>query len=86
MCGISTSLSETLSKRVWLGLFLVGLNLLLLPGGAKAATLTVTNTNDSGAGSLRQTILNSTSGDTINFTNNLSGCNHHADQWSVDAE
>lgn len=34
-----------------------------------AATLTVTNTNDSGAGSLRDamTVVNSDSGDTINF-------------------
>ncbi len=32
-----------------------------------AATLTVTNTNDSGAGSLRQTIADASSGDTINF-------------------
>jgi predicted outer membrane repeat protein len=33
-----------------------------------AATLTVTNLNDSGSGSLRQTILNANSGDTINFS------------------
>ncbi len=32
-----------------------------------AATITVTNTNDSGPGSLRQAILNASSGDTINF-------------------
>jgi len=36
------------------------------------ATLTVTNTNDSGAGSLRQAIADAASGDTISF--NLSGC------------
>src|SRR5438046_10137748 len=32
-----------------------------------AATITVTNTNDSGPGSSRQAILNASSGDTINF-------------------
>jgi hypothetical protein len=36
------------------------------------ATLTVTNTNDSGAGSLRQAIADAASGDTIDF--NLSNC------------
>jgi hypothetical protein len=40
---------------------------------AQAATLTVTNTNDSGAGSLRQAILDATSGDTINFAPSLAG-------------
>src|SRR5262245_41492744 len=32
-----------------------------------AATITVTNTNDSGLGSLRQALANATNGDTINF-------------------
>ena len=35
------------------------------------ATLTVTNTNDSGAGSLRQAIANANSGDTITFNSSL---------------
>ena len=34
---------------------------------AIAATVTVINTNDSGADSLRQAITNAASGDTINF-------------------
>jgi len=40
-----------------------------------SATLTVTNTNDSGAGSLRAAIAaaNQTSGDTIQFASNLAG-------------
>ncbi len=38
----------------------------------RAATLTVTNTNDSGLGSLREAILNADPSDTIDF--NLSGC------------
>ena len=33
----------------------------------QAATITVTNGNDSGPGSLRQAILNASSGDAINF-------------------
>lgn len=36
-------------------------------GAARAATLTVTNTNDAGAGSLRQAIISAASGDTIVF-------------------
>src|SRR5262245_38657399 len=34
----------------------------------RAATITVTNTNDSGAGSLRQAIADASPGDTINFS------------------
>src|SRR3954447_17304204 len=34
---------------------------------AYAATITVTNTNDSGPGSLRQAIIDSNAGDTITF-------------------
>jgi hypothetical protein len=41
-------------------------------GYANAATFTVTNTNDSGAGSLRQAIIDAANGDTIDF--NLTGC------------
>lgn len=39
-----------------------------LSASALATTHTVTNTNDSGAGSLRQAIANAASGDTINFS------------------
>ncbi len=39
----------------------------------RAATLIVTNTNDSGAGSLRQMIINAVPGDTINFDPSLAG-------------
>lgn len=45
---------------------------LLSVAASYAATLTVTNTNDSGTGSLRQAIADATPGDTINFS--LSGC------------
>ena len=40
---------------------------------ASAATITVINTSDSGAGSLRQAISDSSSGDTINFNSSLNG-------------
>jgi hypothetical protein len=42
-------------------------------GSAQAATLTVINTNDSGAGSLRQAIADATDGDTITFDSTLAG-------------
>jgi hypothetical protein len=40
---------------------------------ARAATITVTNTNDSGPGSLRQALADATDGDTINFDPALNG-------------
>src|SRR6266567_2796076 len=40
---------------------------------ASAATTTVTNNNDSGAGSLRQAISDSSPGDTIDFDSSLNG-------------
>ena len=47
---------------------LIGVALLFLSAQpAGATTRTVTNLNDSGAGSLRQAIIDSASGDTINF-------------------
>ena len=44
---------------------LLGLNV----GGVRAATLTVTNANNTGAGSLRQAIADAADGDTIDFSN-----------------
>ncbi len=41
---------------------------LALAGGAQAATLTVTNNADSGAGSLRQALADAANGDTIDFS------------------
>ena len=38
-----------------------------------SATITVTTTNDSGAGSLRQAIIDSLQTDTINFDSSLNG-------------
>ena len=41
--------------------------LLLSAADTPAATITVTNGNDSGPGSLRQAILSASPGDTLNF-------------------
>src|SRR5436190_8980013 len=41
--------------------------LCLVALSTQAATITVTNTNDSGVGSLRQAILDAHDGDTVNF-------------------
>jgi hypothetical protein len=49
--------------------------LLLSATHARAATITVTNGNDSGQGSLRQAILDASSGDTINFAPSLTVIN-----------
>ena len=57
--------------RVLRGLFVVVV-FLALPAAAQAVT-TVTNTNDSGAGSLRAAIASAPSGDTIDFAPGVSG-------------
>ena len=53
--------------------FILAAILLIAASPLHAATLTVTNTSDSGAGSLRQAIADAVSGDTINFDASLSG-------------
>src|SRR4051794_36662765 len=54
--------------------FVQGVLLLLLAAGTlHATTRTVTNLNDSGPGSLRDTIAASISGDTITFAAGLTG-------------
>ena len=62
----------TLSLLLGLTLWHVAPNVKAKASALPFITLTVTNTNDSGAGSLRQVVVDATSGDTINF--NLSGC------------
>jgi hypothetical protein len=49
--------------------------LLMNAAPAQATTLTVTSGNDSGAGTLRQAILDASSGDTINFVTGLTTIN-----------
>ena len=51
---------------------LVGAAFVSLPS-AQTATITVTNTNDSGAGSLRQALADANNGDTIDFDSSLNG-------------
>jgi hypothetical protein len=58
-------------RRFALGGFALSVLLLVNVGGAQASTLFVTNTHDTGFGSLRSAILNASSGDVINF--NVSG-------------
>ena len=55
-------------------IFVLALSIATLLGATAAlgATITVTHTNDSGAGSLRQAIIDAAIGDTIN--SNLAGC------------
>ncbi len=70
-------MKQTITMLVLTLSLLTGLALWRAGHGVQAtaapfATLTVTNTNNSGAGSLRQAIADAASGDTINF--NLSGC------------
>jgi len=48
--------------------FAIGLLLCAVALPVHAATITVTNTNDSGPGSLRQALANANNGDTISFT------------------
>src|SRR5262245_61883943 len=60
-------------KRDRIFILPVFLTIILIPPTlAIAATITVTSTNDSGAGSFRQALIDAGNGDTINF--NLSGC------------
>jgi hypothetical protein len=56
------------SKCVWSGL---GMLILLSASPLFGSTVTVTNSNDSGAGSLRGAIASAASGDTINFNLHL---------------
>jgi len=52
--------------------FLIGVSLLTVVT-ASGATITVLNTANSGTGSLRQAVVSASPGDTIVFTNTLSG-------------
>jgi WD40 repeat protein len=62
-----------MNKKFYIGICTLFLALLTATIPSQAATLTVTNINNSGAGSLRQTIINAAAGDTINFAAGLNG-------------
>ena len=58
--------------------------LLLSATDARAATITVTNGNDSGPGSLRQAILIASPGDTINFAPSVTTVNLTSGELVID--
>ncbi len=64
--------SKTCLKKAPSGLFWLCLIGIAAAAGVHAATFMVTSSSDSGAGSLRQAVLSSASGDTVIFTNTLS--------------
>jgi hypothetical protein len=53
---------------------------------APAATITVINGNDNGAGSLRQAILDASSGDTVNFAPNVTTVTLTSDELAIDQD
>ncbi len=61
------SLSSSAAGRCRLAALMLGLGLSCLVSPVLAGTLTVTNTSDSGPGSLRSAIANAVSGTTIVF-------------------
>ena len=58
--------------------------LLLNTTSARAATITVTNGNDSRSGSLRQAIVDASPGDTINFAPSVTTVNLTSDELLID--
>ncbi|MGA9333057.1 MAG: hypothetical protein WBV39_02150, partial [Rudaea sp.] len=75
-CTGERSTTPTLQRSIVTGAAALGAAAGLMPGAAQANTSTVTNTNDSGAGSLRQAVIDANShagADTILFNSTLSG-------------
>ena len=70
-------------KNVLLPLFLVFF-VYLSAASTPAATITVTNGNDHGPGSLRQAIIDAAPGDTINFAPNVTTVNLTSDELVID--
>ena len=65
---------KTFNSRICGILFATCLSALcLIALNTQAATITVTNTNDNGPGSLRQALADAVDGDTINFNSSLNG-------------
>ena len=74
--------ARSIQKRLFV-FFLLSLALFTtLP--AFGSTITVTNTNDSGPGSLRDVIASAASGDTINFSLTTTPADNHAGQHAGD--
>ncbi|MCL5996768.1 MAG: hypothetical protein M1546_12035 [Chloroflexi bacterium] len=79
--NMGTTMYPRYAIHLWFGLrylcavtLVFGLCLAVAPARiVQASTITVTNTNDKGAGSLRHAIANAAAGDTIVFAPNLSG-------------
>ena len=65
-------ISKNTYRAVSLALF-SAVAIFISSSAASVATFTVTNINDTGAGSLRQAIATAASGDTINFDASLNG-------------
>src|SRR5213079_3137541 len=79
MTLMNTQMKTLMSQRIFNSntcriLFATCLSALCLAAlSAEAATITVMNTNDSGAGSLRQALADANDGDTIDFQAGISG-------------
>src|SRR5213079_2799888 len=79
MTLMNTQMKTLMSQRIFNSntcriLFATCLSALcLIALNTRAATITVTNTNDSVAGSLRQALADAVDGDTINFDSSLNG-------------
>jgi hypothetical protein len=89
MQGCHLQRLATFLNRYWFGYWRFHLGcviaaLLLSATDAPAATITVTNGNDHGPGSLRQAIVNASSGDTVNFAPSVTTVNLTTGELIVD--
>ena len=81
---LATSLSPYLFKYWRFYLPSLTAAVLLSATDARAATITVTNGNDSGLGSLRRAILFASPGDTINFAPSVTAVNLTSGELVID--
>src|SRR5437016_12049853 len=65
-------------------MFALGVLLYAVAIPVHAATITIVNGNDHGPGSLRQAILDASSGDTINFAPSVTTVNLSSDELVID--
>ena len=80
----ATCVNQSLSRCWRFHLFCVIAALLLSATDTRAATITVTNGNDTGPGSLRQAIVNASPGDTINFAPSVTTVSLSSDELVID--